>query len=166
MGRADLVDHATLVVCELVANAVMHTRTELDLSGEPAGADVRVAVSDGSPVLPRWTPASATASMRLRLRRDDAVAAREWLAALDEAEDPTNHGTLLLPPFPQSMVVFRRDYIAAVIAELEPLVVPSRCSGRSGTRARRAGEQESVPGCGTGARDRAGRARPARGGGA
>lgn len=61
-GRGDLVDDATLVVSELVANAVMHARTPMDLSIEAAGHGIRVAVSDGSHILPRWTPASPTAT--------------------------------------------------------------------------------------------------------
>lgn len=62
LGRSDLVDDVTVVVSELVANAVMHARTELTLSVEPAGGGIRVSVTDGSQILPRWTPASVTAT--------------------------------------------------------------------------------------------------------
>lgn len=62
LGRADLVDDATLVVSELVANGVLHARTAMTLSVERAGEGVRVAVSDGSHLLPQWTPASPAAT--------------------------------------------------------------------------------------------------------
>lgn len=61
LGRDDLLDDVDLVVSELVANAVMHARTDLELTVQEAGGGVRVAVSDGSRVQPHWTPASATA---------------------------------------------------------------------------------------------------------
>jgi hypothetical protein len=60
VGRPDLSDGVLLVASELVANAVMHARTELWLSVELDGDGVRVAVTDGSHVLPYWSPASAT----------------------------------------------------------------------------------------------------------
>ena len=52
IGRADLVDDTTVVVSELVANGVMHARTEMTLSVERAGDGIRVAVSDGSHTAP------------------------------------------------------------------------------------------------------------------
>jgi hypothetical protein len=262
LGHDELVDDASLVVSELVANAVIHARTELDLSVEESGTGVRVAVSDGSPLQPHWTPAAATATsgrglilvqrlcsnwgvtphgddgktvwaliehpsgedeessvedllemwtdeptpsgppapelvevalevevaamlasrahaedltrelqlialgarrhpvpapvlrlahqlttateafygprrqmldqswkaaqhgrtstvLRLRLRREDAEAARQWLAAVNEAEALTAQGVLLLPPFPHSMTAFRRSYINEIITGLE-----------------------------------------------
>lgn len=61
-GRRDLIDSVALVATELVANAIMHARTELSLSIEPADAGVKVAVTDGSQALPRWTPSSPTAT--------------------------------------------------------------------------------------------------------
>ena len=61
-GRGDLIDSVALVTTELVANAIMHARTELSLSIEPADAGVKVAVTDGSQALPRWTPSSPTAT--------------------------------------------------------------------------------------------------------
>lgn len=62
LGRDDLRDGVALVASELVANAVMHARTDMVLSVEPEGDGVRVAVTDGSEVLPRWTLASETAT--------------------------------------------------------------------------------------------------------
>jgi hypothetical protein len=41
----------------------------------------------------------ARASLHLQLRRSDAVPARRRIEALDEADDLTRAGTLLLPPF-------------------------------------------------------------------
>jgi anti-sigma regulatory factor (Ser/Thr protein kinase) len=35
MGRSDLIDDATLIASELVANAVLHARTELSLTVHP-----------------------------------------------------------------------------------------------------------------------------------
>lgn len=62
LGRADLVDDVLLVATELVVNAVMHARTEMSLSVERAGGGVKVAVTDGSNVLPGWAPSSPTAT--------------------------------------------------------------------------------------------------------
>ena len=62
LGRTDLIDDATLIATELVANAVMHARTVMSLSVDSAGAGVRVTVSDSCDILPRWTPASTTAT--------------------------------------------------------------------------------------------------------
>ncbi|MDX6227539.1 MAG: hypothetical protein QOI76_929 [Frankiales bacterium] len=266
LGRYDLVDDATLVVSELIANGVLHARTEISLSVESTRDGIRVAVTDGSPVLPRGGPASPSATsgrglllverlssswgvevlagggkvvwavidqvavvvnastaedllelwdtdawpsdpmpgafievsvdvdvqlmlasrvhtddlvrelqltlvnaasrvtaaatppsilwlarrldaateefhearrqmygqtlsaaklgltqttLRLRLHRHDADAARRWLQALDEADTLTSAGILLLPPFPVAMTAFRRHYIAAIIGQVE-----------------------------------------------
>jgi anti-sigma regulatory factor (Ser/Thr protein kinase) len=62
LGRSDLIDDATLVATELVANAVMHARTEMSLTVDSAGEGVRVTVTDSCDILPRWTPASTTAT--------------------------------------------------------------------------------------------------------
>jgi anti-sigma regulatory factor (Ser/Thr protein kinase) len=61
-GREDLIDDVTLIVGELVGNVVMHARTDMTLALQPAGAGVRVTVTDTSHVLPRWTPPSETAT--------------------------------------------------------------------------------------------------------
>ena len=62
LGRGDLADPVMLVASELVANAVLHARTDMTLSLTAVPDGVRVAVADGSPVLPRWTPSAATAT--------------------------------------------------------------------------------------------------------
>lgn len=50
--RDDLVYTATLLVSELVANAVLHSGTPLEVVVGTAGGGVRVEVHDGSPQLP------------------------------------------------------------------------------------------------------------------
>ena len=62
LRRADLADDASSLVSELVTNAVLHARTEITLSLEPCRDGLRVAVTDGSSVLPRWSPHLATAT--------------------------------------------------------------------------------------------------------
>jgi hypothetical protein len=59
-----------------------------------------------------------TVTLRLSLRPEDAEAAGQWLAALDEAEALTAQGVLLLPPFPPEMTEFRREYVTAIITRL------------------------------------------------
>lgn len=60
LGRLDLIDDVTTVTSELVANGVLHAHTGITLTIESLGNGVRVTVADGSPVLPRWSPASLT----------------------------------------------------------------------------------------------------------
>lgn len=60
VGRMDLTPDILVVVSELIANAVIHARTELTLSVELVGDGVEVAVTDGSQVLPHWSPRSPT----------------------------------------------------------------------------------------------------------
>ena len=50
----ELVHDVAPVATDLVTNA----GTTVELTVQPAGAGVRVEVSDGSPVVPRWTPAA------------------------------------------------------------------------------------------------------------
>jgi hypothetical protein len=69
-----------------------------------------------------WTAAQrghTSTVLHLRLHREDAERARQWLAALDEADVLTVEGVLLLPPFPPAMTAFRRSYIAAIIRGLQ-----------------------------------------------
>ncbi len=46
---ADVVDTAELLVSELVTNAVLHARSDVDLSVDAAGEGIRVGVTDGNP---------------------------------------------------------------------------------------------------------------------
>lgn len=70
-GVAD-VDTATLLVSEVVTNAILHARTPVTLTVEVAHEVVRVTVRDGSPVPPRinaYPPTSATGRGMLLLDR-------------------------------------------------------------------------------------------------
>ena len=60
----------------------------------------------------------AQTTLHLRLQRADRVRARDWLDALDTADRLTAAGTLLLPPFPAEMTVFRRRYIGDIVDRL------------------------------------------------
>jgi uncharacterized membrane protein len=60
----------------------------------------------------------AQTTLHLRLQHTDSVRARDWLDALDAADQLTAAGTLLLPPFPPAMTAFRRRYIGAIIDQL------------------------------------------------
>lgn len=61
-GREDLVDDATLVVSELVANAVLHARTDIVLVADVGPDGLHVEVTDGSSILPHWSPSLASAT--------------------------------------------------------------------------------------------------------
>lgn len=98
LNHPELVDDVSIVVTELVVNAVIHARTGIGLTVQTAGAGVRVEVSDGSPVVPRWTPASMSATsgrgliLMQRLSREWGVERHEggktvW-ALIDEPGDP------------------------------------------------------------------------------
>lgn len=57
------VDVATLLVSEVVTNAILHARTGVTLTVEQLGAVAHIEVHDGSPVPPRvhaFSPTSAT----------------------------------------------------------------------------------------------------------
>jgi len=61
-GAAD-VDTATLLVSEVVTNAILHARTPVTLTVDMADEVVRITVRDGSPARPRlhsFAPTSAT----------------------------------------------------------------------------------------------------------
>jgi anti-sigma regulatory factor (Ser/Thr protein kinase) len=70
-GLAD-VDTATLLVSEVVTNAILHAHTPVTLTVEVADEVVRVAVRDGSPAPPRintFPPTAATGRGMLLLDR-------------------------------------------------------------------------------------------------
>lgn len=52
LGLGELEDRATLVVSELVTNAVLHARTDLEIAVRAAESGVRIEVSDRSPARP------------------------------------------------------------------------------------------------------------------
>lgn len=68
-GRDDLAETATLLVSELVTNAIVHARTQIALQVVAGAAGLRVAVGDGSPTLPsqRHYGRSATTGRGLAL---------------------------------------------------------------------------------------------------
>jgi hypothetical protein len=58
-GRADLADAAVLCATEILANVLDHTDSpECELTLAPLGEGVRLAVSDGSGVLPEQRPSA------------------------------------------------------------------------------------------------------------
>jgi anti-sigma regulatory factor (Ser/Thr protein kinase) len=76
-GRYDLVDDTTLVVTELVTNAVIHARSDVTIAMSAKGGTVRIAIRDSSPALPvpRQPSAMATSGRGLSLV---AAAASHW----------------------------------------------------------------------------------------
>jgi two-component sensor histidine kinase len=80
------VDAATLVVSELVTNAVRHAGTPVSVRVRLLGSRVRLEVGDGDPRLPQ--PATGTGESGRGLRLVTAVA-RAWGAR------PTSHGKVV-----------------------------------------------------------------------
>ena len=78
------VDTATLLVSEVVTNAILHARTSVRLTIEVADDVVRIAVRDGSPVQPRIHSFSATSATGRGLRLLDRLAKR-WGVYADPA---------------------------------------------------------------------------------
>jgi anti-sigma regulatory factor (Ser/Thr protein kinase) len=74
-GATD-VDTATLLVSEVVTNAILHARTTVTVTVEVAGDVVRITVRDGSPVQPRIHSFSATSATGRGLRLLDRLAKR------------------------------------------------------------------------------------------
>jgi anti-sigma regulatory factor (Ser/Thr protein kinase) len=82
-GSAD-VDTVTLLVSEVVTNAILHARTTVTLTVESDGEMVRIAVRDGSPVRPRIHSFAATSATGRGLRLLDRLAKR-WGVDADPA---------------------------------------------------------------------------------
>lgn len=78
------VDTATLLVSEVVTNAILHARTTVTLTVEVADGVVRIAVRDGSPVQPRVHSFSATSATGRGLRLLDRLSKR-WGVYADPA---------------------------------------------------------------------------------
>jgi anti-sigma regulatory factor (Ser/Thr protein kinase) len=74
-GAAD-VDTATLLVSEVVTNAILHARTVVTLTVELSDDVAHIAVRDGSPVQPRIHAFSATSATGRGLRLLDRLAMR------------------------------------------------------------------------------------------
>ena len=68
-------DQATLVVSELVTNAVLHARTEVEVIVERRGAGVRLEVGDGSQVQPHVKDYGPDGSTGRGLQLVDGMAA-------------------------------------------------------------------------------------------
>jgi anti-sigma regulatory factor (Ser/Thr protein kinase) len=82
-GSVDL-DTATLLVSEVVTNAILHARTTVTLTVEVAGEVVRITVRDGSPIQPRIHSFAATSATGRGLRLLDRLAKR-WGVDADPA---------------------------------------------------------------------------------
>jgi anti-sigma regulatory factor (Ser/Thr protein kinase) len=74
-GAADI-DTATLLVSEVVTNAILHARSTVTLTVDVADAVVRITVRDGSPVQPRVHPFSPTSATGRGLLLLDRLAQR------------------------------------------------------------------------------------------
>ncbi|MGZ4615517.1 MAG: PAS domain S-box protein [Actinomycetes bacterium] len=75
-GRHDLVDAASLLVSELVTNAVLHARTAIDLRVAASPTGVHVGVTDHSPLLPQRRGYGRSATTGRGLGMVDMVAER------------------------------------------------------------------------------------------
>jgi anti-sigma regulatory factor (Ser/Thr protein kinase) len=82
-GPTDI-DIATLLVSEVVTNAILHARTSVTLTVELHGVVAHIAVRDGSPVRPRVHAFSNTSATGRGLRLLDRLAMR-WGVDADPA---------------------------------------------------------------------------------
>jgi PAS domain S-box-containing protein len=71
--RADLVDSCTLLVSEVVTNALLHAGTDIDLKAYLVGPGIRVEVGDGSPHLPSRRRYAATSGTGRGLQMLEAL---------------------------------------------------------------------------------------------
>src|SRR3954466_542569 len=77
LGGVDVdIDTATLLVSEVVTNAVLHARTSVTLSIQASGSEAHIEVRDGSPVEPRVHAFSPTSATGRGLRLLDLLAKR------------------------------------------------------------------------------------------
>jgi anti-sigma regulatory factor (Ser/Thr protein kinase) len=84
VNRTADIDTATLLVSEVVTNAVLHARTPVTLTVEVADEVVRITVRDGSPVQPRIHAFAPTSATGRGLRLLDRLAKR-WGVYADPA---------------------------------------------------------------------------------
>jgi hypothetical protein len=75
-GRPEFDDSATLLVSELVTNAILHARTPIELFVDATATGVYVGVSDGSAQLPARRDYGARATTGRGLELVDLVATR------------------------------------------------------------------------------------------
>ncbi len=83
LERPDLVDDATAVVSELVANVVIHARTQMTVSVGSRQGTVRIEVIDASPALPRSSPSPQMATSGRGLLLVQRLSARWGVDPLD-----------------------------------------------------------------------------------
>jgi anti-sigma regulatory factor (Ser/Thr protein kinase) len=88
-GSVDL-DTATLLVSEVVTNAILHARTTVTLTVEVADELVRITVRDGSPLRPRLHSSAPTSATGRGLRLVDSLAKRWGVEA-----DPVTGGKIV-----------------------------------------------------------------------
>lgn len=82
-GASD-VETATLLVSEVVTNAILHARTAITLTVDELGTVAHIGVHDGSPVQPRLHAFSPTSATGRGLRLLDRLA-RRWGVDADPA---------------------------------------------------------------------------------
>jgi anti-sigma regulatory factor (Ser/Thr protein kinase) len=73
-GLSALKDGALLLVSEVVTNAVLHARTQIEVEMKREGEGVRISVSDGSPVPPSLRRHADTSTTGRGLRLLDLLA--------------------------------------------------------------------------------------------
>jgi anti-sigma regulatory factor (Ser/Thr protein kinase) len=87
LGARGAADSAVLLVSELVTNAVLHARTEVEVIVAPADESVRVSVVDRSPAMPAQRSFSATAGSGRGLHLVESVASRWGVASRDQGKE-------------------------------------------------------------------------------
>jgi PAS domain S-box-containing protein len=140
-GRADLQDLATLLVSELVTNAILHARTAIEVAVATTAATVYVGVSDSSGQLPAQRDYGTQATTGRGLALVDLIAARHGTETHDDgsktvwfelgpADDKVHQATSQqdTPPDPTAVdITFRemplrlarvwQQYVAALMRE-------------------------------------------------
>lgn len=84
IGKPDLADAATLLVSELVTNAILHARTSIEVEVEAAARGVRVGVHDRSPQQPSRRDYGRQATTGRGLEMVDLIAARHGILVHDD----------------------------------------------------------------------------------
>jgi PAS domain S-box-containing protein len=84
VGRPELDDSATLLVSELVTNAILHARTSIKLTVDATPTGVHVGVNDGSTQLPVRRDYGAQATTGRGLELVDIVATRHGIETHDD----------------------------------------------------------------------------------
>lgn len=105
-GRDELVDEASLLISEVVTNAVLHAGTDIEVRIRPRGAGVHIEVADGSPVLPALRHYHGDAITGRGLRILETTASQWGTLATDSGKvvwfDLGATGPAPVAPVPQS----------------------------------------------------------------